>query len=184
MKIRKGFVLREVAGRQVVIATGDAAKNFNGIIKLNESAVMLWKLIEKGAERLGIDIIRVAERDGRKPDESLFGCADRVLCDVPCSGLGVIAKKPEIRYKSLDEFKRLPEIQLDILSASADYVKSGGVLLYSTCTVLPEENEKNVERFLKEHDDFEAVDFAELDFAELDSAASGDTSTLACIESY
>ncbi len=50
MKIRKGFVLREVAGRQVVIATGDAAKNFNGIIKLNESAVMLWRLIEKGAD--------------------------------------------------------------------------------------------------------------------------------------
>lgn len=116
-------------------------------------------LIENGAERLGIDIIRVAERDGRKPDESLFGRADKVLCDVPCSGLGVIAKKPEIRYKSLDGFKRLPEIQLDILSASAAYVKVGGVLLYSTCTVLPEENEKNVERFLNEHENFEAVDF-------------------------
>ncbi len=143
------------------------SKSFGSAIRMKNSGEIhsfdLHKsklsLIEKGAERLGIDIIRVAERDGRKPDESLFGCADRVLCDVPCSGLGVIAKKPEIRYKSLDEFKRLPEIQLDILSASADYVKSGGVLLYSTCTVLPEENEKNVERFLKEHDDFEAVDF-------------------------
>lgn len=65
MKIRKGFVLREVAGRQVVIATGDAAKNFNGIIKLNESAVMLWKLIEKGAdeETLAQKIIEIYEVD-------------------------------------------------------------------------------------------------------------------------
>ena len=116
-------------------------------------------LIEKGAERLGIDIIKVAERDGRCPDESLFGRADRVLCDVPCSGLGVIAKKPEIRYKSIEEFSRLPEIQYAILSASANYVRVGGYLVYSTCTVLPRENEENVERFLAQHHDFEAVDF-------------------------
>ena len=116
-------------------------------------------LIEKGAGRLGIDIINVAERDGRKPDESLFSRADRVLCDVPCSGLGVIAKKPEIRYKSIEEFKRLPEIQYAILDASANYVRAGGYLVYSTCTVLPGENAENVERFLKEHEDFEAVDF-------------------------
>ena len=116
-------------------------------------------LIENGAERLGIDIIKAAERDGRKPDEELFGSADRVLCDVPCSGLGVIAKKPEIRYKSLSDFERLPEIQYGILSASADYLKVGGYLVYSTCTVLPEENRENVIRFLSEHQNFEAVDF-------------------------
>jgi len=116
-------------------------------------------LIETGAERLGIDIIKVAERDGRKPDESLFGKADRVLCDVPCSGLGVIAKKPEIRYKSLEDFSRLPEIQYGILSASANYVKVGGYLVYSTCTVLPSENIENVKRFLAEHEEFEALDF-------------------------
>lgn len=116
-------------------------------------------LIEAGAERLGIDVIRVGERDGRKPDETLFGRADRVLCDVPCSGLGVIAKKPEIRYKDLDEVSRLPEIQYSILESSAKYVKVGGVLVYSTCTVLPEENECNVERFLSEHGDFETDDF-------------------------
>ena len=117
-------------------------------------------LIEKGTERLGIEIISAAERDGRKPDEALFGRADRVLCDVPCSGLGVIAKKPEIRYKSIEEFSRLPEIQYGILSASANYVKRGGYLVYSTCTVLPRENEENVKRFLSEHNEFEMVEFS------------------------
>ncbi len=116
-------------------------------------------LIEKNAERLGIKIIKTAERDGRMPDTSLFGKADRVLCDVPCSGLGVIAKKPEIRYKEMSEFDRLPRIQYEILSASAEYVKCGGILVYSTCTVLPRENEENVRRFLVEHDDFELLDF-------------------------
>ena len=117
-------------------------------------------LIETNARRLGIDVITAEERDGRRPDEALFGKADRVLCDVPCSGLGVIAKKPEIRYKKISEFARLPEIQYEILSESAKYVKRGGILVYSTCTVLPEENEENVTRFLSENPDFEAVDFS------------------------
>ncbi len=116
-------------------------------------------LIEKNAERLGISIIETAERDGRSPDQSLFEKADRVLCDVPCSGLGVIAKKPEIRYKKISEFERLPEIQYGILSASANYVRKGGILVYSTCTVLPRENGENVKKFLTEHGDFEPVDF-------------------------
>jgi len=116
-------------------------------------------LIEKSAERLGIDIIKTGERDARKPDESLLGTADRVLCDVPCSGLGVMAKKPEIRYKDLSEFKRLPEIQYEILKSSARYVKVGGVLVYSTCTVLPEENRQNVTKFVSENPDFELTDF-------------------------
>lgn len=116
-------------------------------------------LIDSGARRLGIDIISAAVRDGRQPDESLFARADRVLCDVPCSGLGVIAKKPEIRYKRLEDITRLPEIQYDILEKSSQYVRHGGVLVYSTCTVLPEENQANVERFLAEHTDFEPLDF-------------------------
>lgn len=116
-------------------------------------------LIEKSASRLGIDIISVAERDARRPDEGLLGTADRVLCDVPCSGLGVMAKKPEIRYKRLSDFARLPQIQRDILEKSSAYVKAGGVLVYSTCTVLPEENGDNVKAFLASHSDFEPVDF-------------------------
>ena len=156
------------SGETIVdVCSCPGSKSFGSAIRMaNEGKIYSFDLhksklplIEKNAERLGISIIGTAERDGRTPDESLFGRADRVLCDVPCSGLGVIAKKPEIRYKSISEFERLPEIQYEILSASARYVRKGGILVYSTCTVLPRENRENVERFLSEHKDFEAVDF-------------------------
>ena len=117
-------------------------------------------LVRDGAERLGVDIIEAAAHDARECIDELVGMADRVLCDVPCSGLGVIAKKPEIRYKSASEFARLPEIQYAILENCSKYVKLGGTLVYSTCTVLPEENELNVQRFLSAHPEFEAEDFA------------------------
>ncbi len=117
-------------------------------------------LIESGAERLGISIITAGQRDAREPDPSLLGRCDRVLCDVPCSGLGVIAKKPEIRHKDLSESARLPAIQAAILEASAGYLKPGGVLVYSTCTILPGENEGVVSAFLAAHPEFEAYDFA------------------------
>ena len=116
-------------------------------------------LVESSAKRLGIDIIVTGERDGRAPDESLIGKADRVLCDVPCSGFGVLGKKPELRYKDPTESAALPAIQYDILKNSAKYLKRGGVLVYSTCTVLPEENEKNVEKFLSEFPDFSLTPF-------------------------
>ena len=116
-------------------------------------------LIRSGAERLGISIIAADERDARGPDPDLIGKADRVLCDVPCSGLGVIAKKPEIRHKDLSESARLPAIQAAILEASSAYLKSGGVLVYSTCTVLPAENEDVVTAFLASHPDFEPLNF-------------------------
>ncbi len=116
-------------------------------------------LIESGAERLGLSITAAAERDAREPDPALIGRCDRVLCDVPCSGLGVIAKKPEIRHKDLSESARLPAIQAAILEASAAYLKPDGVLVYSTCTVLPAENEQVVEAFLAAHPEFEPLDF-------------------------
>ena len=117
-------------------------------------------LVEKGAERLSIDIIETREIDGRKTVDEWLGRADRVLCDVPCSGLGVIGKKPEIRYKKLGDIRNLPAIQLDILRNASKYVKVGGMLIYSTCTVIPEENELNVKRFLSEHPEFEVCDFS------------------------
>ncbi len=116
-------------------------------------------LITAGAERLGLSVITAEERDARTPDPALVGMCDRVLCDVPCSGLGVIAKKPEIRHKDLSESTRLPAIQAAILEASATYLKPGGILVYSTCTILPAENQQVVGAFLDAHPEFEAVDF-------------------------
>ncbi|MBQ9510360.1 MAG: 16S rRNA (cytosine(967)-C(5))-methyltransferase RsmB [Clostridia bacterium] len=110
-------------------------------------------LISSGASRLGIDIIETIEQNSAvfREDFPLF---DKVLCDVPCSGLGVMAKKPEIRYKSQDDVKRLPRLQYEILSNCAKYVKPGGVLVYSTCTLSNDENTSNTARFLLEHSDF------------------------------
>ncbi|MBR4032447.1 MAG: 16S rRNA (cytosine(967)-C(5))-methyltransferase RsmB [Clostridia bacterium] len=143
------------------------SKSFGSAIKMENTGKILsfdlheskLKLIDKSAERLGIDVIAASVRDGRSFDEKLEGQADRVLCDVPCSGLGVITKKPEIRYKNIADFARLPEIQLAILENCSRYVKKGGVLVYSTCTVLPEENEENVEKFLSSHPEFEPCNF-------------------------
>ena len=79
---------------------------------------------------------------------------DVVLCDVPCSGYGIIRKKPDIRYKDPDTMQELTKLQLQILSNQANYVKPGGVLLYSTCTLVRRENEGVVEKFLKANPDF------------------------------
>ena len=116
-------------------------------------------LIQKGAARLGLSNLTTASRDARMTDESLLGKADRVLCDVPCSGFGVLAKKTEIRYKDLDALAPLPDIQLAILENACRYVRPGGSLVYSTCTVFPEENEGNVARFLARHSEFSPTDF-------------------------
>ena len=111
------------------------------------------RLIRGGAERLGLDIISAEPNDAKKFKEDMPQ-ADRVLCDVPCSGLGVIRRKPEIKYKSPEEFSRLPEIQFEILSVSSDYVKQGGVLVYSTCTLSRAENDDVIDKFLSKHKDF------------------------------
>ena len=116
-------------------------------------------LIERGARELGIDIVAAGEKNAAVRDEALVCSADRVLCDVPCSGFGVISKKPDIRYKSVAETERLPDIQLSILKNCADYVRPGGTLVYSTCTVLRRENRDNVERFLSERSDFSLAPF-------------------------
>ncbi len=116
------------------------------------------KLIKEGAARLGLKIIRATAHNAVEYEESL-GRADRILCDVPCSGFGSIRRKPEIKYKPLDEVKNLPEIQYNILETSAKYLKAGGVLLYSTCTLSHHENEKVTARFLAEHSDFAASPF-------------------------
>ena len=113
-------------------------------------------LIESGAERLGIGNLHAAVHDAAVPDENRPK-ADRVLCDVPCSGLGVIGKKPEIRLKSAQEIDKLQQIQYNILCVSSAYLKKGGRLVYSTCSLNPRENEEIVRQFLQTHPSFRTV---------------------------
>ena len=114
------------------------------------------ELIEKSARRLGIDCVEVRENNSEKTVEGLIGKADRVLADVPCSGIGVIHKKPDIKFNRCEEdIAVLCGIQRNILNSAAEYVRPGGVLVYSTCTILKDENSGQIERFLKEHNDFE-----------------------------
>ncbi len=113
-------------------------------------------LIENAARRLGIDIIETKCADSEKLSEKYIGCADRVLADVPCSGIGVIHKKPDIKYnRSPEDIEQLCRVQSKILENAARYLKDGGVLVYSTCTIFKEENEAQTERFLKRHPEFE-----------------------------
>jgi len=118
-------------------------------------------LISSTGARLGLGkMLHVARRDAREPEEVLFSKADRVLCDAPCSGLGVVAKKPDIRYKKLADIMGLPAVQKDILAGAASYVKPGGILVYSTCTLHKAENEDVVRAFLSQHPEFSLSPFS------------------------
>ncbi len=110
-------------------------------------------LISQGAQRLGLENITAQVHDALQGFDG-FPTFDRVLCDVPCSGFGVIRRKPEIRYKSLDSIKELPALQLAILEKAAAAVKPGGRLVYSTCTLNPAENEGVTQKFLAAHPEF------------------------------
>lgn len=114
------------------------------------------ELIKNGAKRLGLDNVYTYLSDATIFNEN-YGMADRVLCDVPCSGLGIIRRKPEIRFKKSAEIDNLPEIQYSILCNATKYLKDGGRLVYSTCTLNPKENDEICNRFLEEHPEFEAV---------------------------
>lgn len=114
------------------------------------------KLIEENAERLGITIIETRERDGTD-ENALLPEADRILCDVPCSGFGAAGKKPEIRYKQESEIKSLPSLQLSILENSARFLKKDGLLVYSTCTLWEKENNGVAREFLRRHREFVPV---------------------------
>ena len=111
-------------------------------------------LIENGAARLGLTNITVRQQDATENVPEWVEAMDVVIADVPCSGLGIIRKKPDIRYKNIAEMKELPALQLQILGNQATYVKPGGILLYSTCTVLKQENEDVVNAFLAKHDNY------------------------------
>ena len=114
------------------------------------------RLISEGAQRLGISCINAFSHDAREP---FYRQYDAIIADVPCSGYGVIRKKPEIRYKPLDDSASMPAIQTAILDNLSKYVKPGGVIVYSTCTVLGRENEDVVKAFLRAHAEFSAEGF-------------------------
>ena len=116
-------------------------------------------LIEKGAERLGLTCIHAELADGRQCREEWLEGFDAVLCDVPCSGLGIIRKKPDIRYKDPAQLAGLPRVQRAILENACRYVKPGGILLYATCTVLPEENGAVTADFLSNRPEFHLEPF-------------------------
>ena len=110
--------------------------------------------IENTAQRLGIDIISTRENDSSVFCSEFENRFDVVIADVPCSGLGVIRKKPDIRYKDVCEMAQLPALQRQILEQGAKYIKTGGKLLYSTCTILKRENQDVVNGFLQDHSEF------------------------------
>lgn len=114
------------------------------------------QLIKSNSDRLGLNTIELGILDATERAEALKELGDRVLIDVPCSGLGIIRKKPEIKYtKREKELKEIVAIQRKIMENAAGYVKKGGILLYSTCTINKEENENNIQWFLKKFPEFQ-----------------------------
>ena len=141
------------------------AERMNNTGRIIASDVYLRKLdlIDKEVKRLGITNVETRSWDATRIDSKMIGEADAVLVDAPCSGLGVVRRKPEIKYKKMDsEMKTLPIKQLAILEASSNYVKKGGTLLYSTCTINHNENDDVVDTFLRKHGNFEETERLQL----------------------
>ena len=116
-------------------------------------------LIRKSAEKMGVTNLETAAADSTVLNESLRNSADAIICDVPCSGIGIIRKKPDIRYKKQEDADGLPKIQLQILLNALDYLKPGGRVVYSTCTVLEEENQCVLREALAIRKDCELEEF-------------------------
>lgn len=153
------------------VCAAPGGKSFAAAIRSGEAAQITscdlhenkLKRIRESAARLGLNNICAEARDARENRAEWNGAFDLVIADVPCSGLGVIRKKPDIRWKDPTDFDALPTIQKDILRNVARYVAPGGVLLYSTCTIRAEENGAVVTEFLSEHPEFRPEDFTAAD---------------------
>lgn len=146
----KSTYIAELMGNNGSIISGDISRE-----KL--------KLVLQNAKRLGIDIIKTVCQDASTTDGEYISKADRVLVDAPCSGLGIMRKKPEIRWnREPSDIKELSALQKSILLASSKYVQIGGVLVYSTCTVVKEENINVINNFVKENGDFIMDDISDL----------------------
>ena len=135
--------------------------NDSGVIYACDLHEKRLNLVRNGAERLGISSIRTFACDSSEYRED-FPKFDRILCDAVCSGVGMIGSKPEIKYKNIADFSSLPEIQYRILSNALNYLKTGGELIYSTCTVRKVENDSVCDRFLNEHPEIEPAELPEV----------------------
>ena len=162
-------VLSPLGGHRVLdLCACPGGKSFGAAMAAGDKADVLSRdihasklsLIRQGALRLGLSSVRTAEWDATVPDPALCGKIDRVICDVPCSGLGVIAKKPDLRYRSLSGLSELTALSARILDAAAEALAPRGVLLFSTCTLTREENEDTVKAFLARHPRLAAEDFS------------------------
>ena len=145
-------------GKQPSTSTEPLTETEPGIASGKVIALELYEhraaLIEATARRLGLENIEVRCQDAVEQIDELVGKADLVLADVPCSGLGVIRRKPEMKYRDEFDFDELVEIQKSILETGSSYLKPGGRLIYSTCTINPRENELMVKDFLERHEEF------------------------------
>lgn len=172
---RGAFLVQDAAARLAVTAAGvkpgmrvldvcaaPGGKSFSAALDMGNRGEIIScdvqekkvRRIRQGAERLGLSIIQPQVRNGKLFDPALAEGFDVVLTDVPCSGLGIIRKKPDIRFKDPTALEGLVPVQRELLANASRYVRPGGVLLYSTCTVLRRENEEQVETFLRSHPDF------------------------------
>lgn len=178
---RRGeFYVQDAASRLAVLAAGPkpgqrvldccaapGGKSFAAAIAMDNRGELVScdihphkiRLLEAGRDRLGLDMIRPTLQNAAQCREDWVKGFDMVLADVPCSGLGIIRKKPDIRYKDPGPLAGLPRVQRAILDNCARYVRPGGVLAYSTCTLLRRENDEIVDSFLAEHPDFAAEPF-------------------------
>lgn len=179
---RRGeFLVQDAAARLAVSAAGlkpgmrvldvcaaPGGKSFSAAMDLENRGELIScdvqekkvELIRRGAKRLGITILTAQVRNGKEFNPDWAQSFDAVLTDVPCSGLGIIRKKPDIRFKDPAALENLPAVQSAILANASRYVRPGGALLYSTCTVLRRENQAVVEDFLAAHPDFFPEPFA------------------------
>lgn len=154
--------------RVLDVCAAPGGKSFAAAIEMGDAGEVVacdihphkLALIEKGAQRLGITCISAELADGRQERTEWQETFHVVICDVPCSGLGIIRKKPDIRYKDPKVLAGLPGVQKAILDNACRYVRPGGALLYTTCTILPEENRDVIDAFLANHDDFHKEPFA------------------------
>ena len=165
---RLSVLAAEPGGRVLDVCAAPGGKSFAAAVAMKDRGEIVscdlhenkLRHIRESAARLGLRSIRTEAADGRVFREEWGSAFDLVLVDAPCSGLGILRKKPDIRRKRADDLFPLPVIQSAILENAARYVRPGGTLLYSTCTILPEENGEVTDAFLGTHPEFSRETFS------------------------